>query len=94
MIDPTVKLARMANQIASFFRSYPDEEAAAGISEHIVAFWTPRMRRDLDAAIEAGQAGIDPLVVSAFRNVSRARSPAQRQTAGPETVGQLGSDAG
>ena len=43
------KLVRMANQIACFFQSYPDDEAMAGIQKHIVAFWTPKMRRALAA---------------------------------------------
>ena len=94
---PTAKaarLARMANQIAAFFRSYPEEEAVAGVQDHIVAFWAPRMRADLDAVLDEPRLGLDPLVVSAFRRMARADSPIQRETAGPETVGQLGSDAG
>ena len=53
---PNDKLVRMANQIALFFRSYPENEAVAGIHNHIVAFWTPKMRRDIeDYADEAGE---------------------------------------
>ena len=74
MIDPAVKLARMANQIASFFRAYPDEEAVARIHEHIVAFWSPRMRQDLAAAL--GRVELDPLVVAAFRLEGSDRAPA------------------
>ncbi len=94
------KLARTANQIATFFRSYPEEAAIAGIYDHIVAFWPPRMRADLDAAIDADAAlgadtrALDPYVVAAFRRETRGASPARREAAGPETVGQLGSDAG
>jgi formate dehydrogenase subunit delta len=88
------KLARMANQIATFFRSYPEEEAVAGVQDHIVTSWPPRMRADLGAAIEDTDLGLDPLVRSAFRRMARAASPTQRASAGPETVGELGSDAG
>ena len=45
------KLVRMANQIATFFRSYPEEEAVAGIQKHIKAFWTPKMIAHLEAAL-------------------------------------------
>ena len=88
------KLARMANQIATFFRSYPEEEGVAGVQDHIVAFWSPRMRSDLDAAMEERDLGLDPLVISAFRRMAQATSPTTREAAGPETVGELGSDAG
>ena len=33
--DIHAKLARMANQIADYFRSYPEDEAVAGVHEHI-----------------------------------------------------------
>ena len=37
------KLTMMANQIAQFFRSYPHDEAVAGVASHLEAFWPPRM---------------------------------------------------
>ncbi|QRM35717.1 formate dehydrogenase subunit delta [Microvirga sp. VF16] len=63
----TEKLIRMANQIAAFFRSYPEEEAVAGIRNHLMAFWTPRMRGAI--ATYAGQEGdkLDPLVLKAVQ---------------------------
>ena len=79
------KLARMANEIAGFFRSYPEDEAIAGIHDHIVAFWAPRMRADLDAVIDDETMKLDPFVVAAFRRMARGESPAHRETAGPET---------
>ena len=89
-----VKLARMANQIATFFRSYPEEEAIAGVQDHIIAFWSPRMRADLSTAMDETDLGLDDLVTSAFRRMAQATSPTARESAGPETVGELGSDAG
>ena len=59
------KLVRMANQIATFFRSKPHDEALAGIADHINNFWEPRMRSQLFAALDAGGAGLDPLVIEA-----------------------------
>ncbi len=88
------KLARMANQIATFFRSYPDEEAIAGIRDHIVAFWSPRMRSDLAEAIDGSDLAIDPLVVSAFRTGSTAHNPTDRAIADANVAGELASDAG
>lgn len=94
MTGPHDKLARMANQIAGFFRSYPEEEGIAGIHDHIVSFWAPRMRADLDAVIDDETVKLDPWVVAAFRRMARGESPVRREAAGPEVVGQLGSDAG
>ena len=88
------KLAYMANQIASFFRSYPDDEAAAGIQDHIAAFWTRKMRDGLDAHAAAGGAGLDPLVRRAVLLTQTGPSPIDKETAGPARVGALGSDAG
>ncbi len=88
------KLARMANEIASFFRSYPEEEACAGVRDHIVAFWTPGMRSTFLAFAKAGGAGLDPLVAEALRTWPDAESPVTRATAPAEASGQGASDAG
>ena len=88
------KLLRMANQIATFFRSYPDEEAVAGIHKHIVAFWTPKMRRDLGGyADEAGER-LDALVHRALHEEPNVESPVRPATRNPQLVGEGASDAG
>ncbi len=95
MMEAGAKLDHMANQIAAFFRSYPDEEAVAGIHEHIRSFWSPAMRRDLLARADAGSAQLDPLVVAALHALSTGRSPVRKEAAGPAEVGEIGaSDAG
>ncbi|RAI57783.1 formate dehydrogenase subunit delta [Roseicella frigidaeris] len=88
------KLIRMANQIATFFRPYPEAEAVAGTREHIQAFWTPGMRRALAGLCAAGAPGIDAVVRAAMRDGAIAGSPIHREMAGPETLGPLESDAG
>lgn len=88
----TDKLASMANQIATFFRSYPEAEAAAGIRDHIQQFWTPGMRRAMLAS--GPRAGLDPLVTAALWTPQAAESPILKETAGPDSGGQLASDAG
>ena len=60
------KLLRMANQIATFFRAYPEQEARAGIAQHIADFWTPSMRRDLQTAVDRGDPDLDALVLHAL----------------------------
>ena len=50
-------LIHMANRIGEFFQAMPDRpEALAGIAEHIQKFWDPRMRRQLGASVQGGQA--------------------------------------
>jgi formate dehydrogenase subunit delta len=90
----TEKLTRMANQIAGFFRSYPEDQAAKGIHDHLMAFWTPSMRK---ALLEYGSKGpdkLDPLVRRALLSLQVGKSPIEKEVSGPEKVGQLGSDAG
>jgi formate dehydrogenase subunit delta len=90
------KLVSMANQISRFFRSYPEPDAIKGIHDHIVAFWTPGMRRTLNDRIAADPAGIDTLVVQAVAPGARppGQNPTSKETAGPGTLGELESDAG
>jgi len=60
------KLVYMANQIASFFRAMPEDEAASGVARHINDFWDPRMRRRLRDILDAGGGkGLSPLVLEA-----------------------------
>jgi formate dehydrogenase subunit delta len=56
------ELIRMANQIARFFEPYPEDEAMAGIAEHLKKFWTPAMRAQLIRYARATSDGLEPLV--------------------------------
>jgi formate dehydrogenase subunit delta len=55
----------MANQIATFFKSKPHDEAVQGVAEHISNFWEPRMRAQLFEVLAEGGEGLDPLVIEA-----------------------------
>ncbi len=57
----TDDLVKMANQIADYFRAYPEDEAVEGVAEHIRQFWDPRMRDGLRARLVDGGEGLDPL---------------------------------
>lgn len=65
------KLVYMANQIATFFKSKPHEEAVAGVAAHINNFWEPRMRRQLFEILDGEHTGLAPLVVEASGRISR-----------------------
>ncbi len=63
------KLVRMANQMADFFRSYPEEEAVTQTESHLTKFWDPRMKRDLKLLVEAGGEGLSATALAAARRV-------------------------
>jgi formate dehydrogenase subunit delta len=93
-VDPNEKLVRMANQIAAFFRSYPQDEAVAGIHKHVTAFWTPRMRDQLVAHCGEADHGLDPLALTALKITPKARSPIPDAVTDPHEQGLGASDAG
>ena len=67
-------LVTMANQIGSFFESYPDqEEAKTEIANHLQRFWAPRMRRQLlEHVAEQHGEGLHAAVLEAIQaNLAR-----------------------
>ncbi|GEP00862.1 formate dehydrogenase subunit delta [Methylobacterium haplocladii] len=88
------KLVRMANQIASFFRTYPEDEAVAGIHHHLHAFWAPKMIRALTAHAAGAGDKIDPLVIKALEEEPTTESPVRPATRDPQLAGEGASDAG
>ncbi len=92
--NPNDKLVRMANQIALFFRSYPEPYAGAGIQTHLGAFWPPKMRRDLEGYADAAGDRLDPLVQKALDGQPRTDSPVRPATRNPQLAGEGASDAG
>ena len=51
-------LVRMANDIGHFFAGEPrQEDAVAGVLNHLRRFWDPRMRRQIVAYLREG--GVD-----------------------------------
>ena len=65
------KLVYMANQIAGFFATQPEAEAAQGVASHINKFWEPRMRRQLFEILEQDENGLSPLVLRAVSLIKR-----------------------
>ena len=94
---PHDKLVRMANQIATFFKSKPHQEGVEGVAEHINKFWEPRMRRHLFEVLDAGGSGLQPLVIEAASDIRRpgeAPSPAEAAQANAGAPGGKGTAAG
>lgn len=73
-------LVKMANDIGAFFRAEPDrEEALGGIVNHIVKFWTHRMREKLIAVLHEGRSTeFDELTLEAVRRLAAAAGEAKR----------------
>ena len=65
------KLVYMANQIAKFMESKPHDEGLTLLASHINDFWEPRMRRHLFEVLDAGGAGLRPLVREASAAIKR-----------------------
>lgn len=64
-------IVRMANQIATFFKSYSHAEAIPEIAGHINNFWEPRMRSQFFTLLEKSDSGFEPLVIEASKLVRR-----------------------
>jgi formate dehydrogenase subunit delta len=69
--SPQDKLIYMANQIAKFMESKPADEGRTLFASHINDFWEPRMRRQLFTVLDAGGAGLRPLVLEAAHKINR-----------------------
>ena len=65
------QLVKMANDIGNFFRSEPERKIAiASIANHILKFWTPRMREKLLAYLcQHGHADLDELPRAALESL-------------------------
>ena len=61
------KMVHMANQIATFFRTQPGDEAAERVAAHLRDYWEPRMREELARYVDAGGDGLDEVVLRASR---------------------------
>jgi formate dehydrogenase subunit delta len=89
-------LVTMANQIGSFFASFPDrEEAEAGIATHIERYWAPRMRVRLYEHMDRMQGvGLAPIVLDAIgEHRRRQQLPVADNTSVPKDD-DTGGDAG
>ena len=67
----TQRLVYMANQVADFFRSYPEAEAIDSTAKHLKAYWDPRMRREIEAHLaEKAGAGLSHIAMEAVKLIA------------------------
>jgi formate dehydrogenase subunit delta len=71
--DPAEKLFRMADEIAGFFKSYPEDQAADSLALHINRYWTPKMRAQFLAAMDAPDRTLPPLLQAARTKIKRSK---------------------
>ncbi|WP_201314179.1 formate dehydrogenase subunit delta [Dyella sp. EPa41] len=61
------RLVTMANDIATYFTSEPDHDAAVtSVRDHLKRFWDPTMRRQIKAHLAQGGEGLMPLAREAI----------------------------
>lgn len=63
------RLVHKANQIADFFKAYPEDEAVAAVANHLKQFWAPRMRAELARHLETGGEGLEPISRAAAQHL-------------------------
>jgi formate dehydrogenase subunit delta len=67
----TQRLVYMANQVADFFKSYPEQEAIDGTFSHLKAYWDPRMRREIEAHLtNTSGTGLGPIALAAVKRLA------------------------
>lgn len=64
------ELVRMVNQICDFFDAYPEDEAVAGVKEHLRKFWDPSMREQLLGARQHLAPRLKPLARRALERLA------------------------
>jgi len=68
--DKMHKLVHMANQIADYFKVMPEADALKGATDHLRAFWTPKMRREIVAWLDKGGEGLNPLAAKVVNELT------------------------
>ncbi len=65
------RLVSMANDIARYFASEPDQEAGVeGVADHLRAFWTPRMRQQIVEYLASDGSAVDDLTRRAVERLA------------------------
>ncbi|CAD7340132.1 formate dehydrogenase subunit delta [Sphingomonadales bacterium 56] len=96
MMSNQARLVYMANQIARNLEGTGHDDAAKAVADHIASFWDPRMRAQISALQEAGDAGLSPAADAAITLLRErgAPPPQSRATLFNSVDGAGHSDAG
>ena len=78
MMSNQDRLVYMVNQIARNFMTMGEDKAAQAVADHIAKFWEPRMRAQIFALHEKGEATLVPVAARAITLLRAAGSPRGR----------------
>ncbi len=63
-------LIHMANDIARFHKSFPEDESMQMVAEHINKTWAPSMRQKLFEEFQAHPSAFDNLIAKSLRRIN------------------------
>jgi formate dehydrogenase subunit delta len=68
-MDQFSDIKRMANQIATAFAAYPEEQAVKETANHIKSYWDPRMRKQLAEVMAKEASALNPVAFAAGKQL-------------------------
>jgi formate dehydrogenase subunit delta len=68
-MDQFSDIKRMANQIATAFAAYPEEQAVKETANHIKSYWDPRMRKQLAEVMTKEASALNPVAFAAGKRL-------------------------
>ena len=81
MMSNLERLVYMANQIARNFEAIGHDAAAKATADHIASFWDPRMKAQIFALIDKGEADLSLAARDALVSLRRDGPPAPQTRA-------------
>jgi len=81
MMSNQERLVYMANQIARNFEAIGHDAAAAATADHIASFWDPRMKDQIFALLDGGDASLSRTARAAVTSLRRDGAPAHQTRA-------------
>lgn len=90
MMSNRDRLIYMADQIARNFAALGHDHAVEATADHIVSFWDPRMKAQIQAIARDQPEALSPAVAAAVARLSAGPIPAQT----PATVFNAADEAG
>ena len=81
MMSNLERLVYMANQIARNFEALGHDAAAKATADHIASFWDPRMKAQIFAYLENGEAGLSSAAQAAVKELRDRGAPAPQSRA-------------
>lgn len=64
-------LTRMVNDISHYFATDPEHaNGVSGITDHLIRFWDPVMRRQILAHLDTGGEGLEPMSREAVQQLA------------------------